>query len=103
MAKRITSRRFETPNLQGEDSYIELSGLKIGERREYFAASKAEDFNMLEVGVDLFVKHIKGWNWVDDDGKPLPLPADDPSVIDDLTDIESEGIADFLMNPDTKN
>ena len=103
MAKRIAYRRFETPDLQGEDSYVLLSGLKLGERREYIKASKVKDFDMIEAGSALFVKHIVGWNWVDDDNNPLPLPSDDPEVINDLTDLETEGIANLLMNPDTKN
>lgn len=38
--------------------------------------------------LDLFRDHIVEWNWVNDDGEPLPQPKDDPAVFDRLLDNE---------------
>jgi hypothetical protein len=55
---------------------------------------------------------IVEWNWVDDNGNPLSLPRDDPSVVDWLTMDEIMAIVNatrpmFRMQPNeeerTKN
>lgn len=40
------------------------------------------------MGDQLMIDHIAEWNWVDDEGKPLPLPKTNPEVIDELMNEE---------------
>lgn len=103
MAKRISTKKFSTAEVQGDGSFVILSSVKVGEQRDYFEQKDDEDFDKIEWGVELLIKHIVDWNWVDDDGEPLPLPKDDPDVIDELTNAESELIAKLLVSSDTKN
>lgn len=103
MPKRRVQKRFDTKEVQGEGSYVILSSLRVSERRRYAKDAEEEGFSALEWSIDLLTKHVVEWNWVDEDDNPLPLPKDDPKVIDDLTDPEAELLATLLMNPSAKN
>ena len=46
--------------------------------------------------VERFKDHIKEWNWVDDDGAPLPQVKDAPDVIDTLTMDEVSALSEAL-------
>jgi hypothetical protein len=96
MPKRQNLRRFPSDELQGEGSYVEVSRLTVGEAREADRMRKDPDADSFEAVSDFYQKHVHGWNWVDDDGKPLPLPRDDPAVVDALTDLEFAFIGDCL-------
>lgn len=50
--------------------------------------------------LNLLATHVTEWNWVDDDGVPLPLPKDDASVMDRLTDAELQVLSNALQGPD---
>ena len=97
MPKRKTVKRFETDEVQGEGSYVVISGVKVREIRE--ARSKTDDPNYddMEFGLSMLTDHILEWNWVDDLGNPLPLPSERPEVIDELTTEESEYLAELLV------
>lgn len=103
MAKRRVQKRFDTTKAQGKGTYVIMSSLRVGERRDYIEKSKEKDFSMVGWGIELLTKHILEWNWVGDDGKELPIPKDDPKVMDDMTDAESELLAGLLTGSDTKN
>ena len=103
MAKRRVQKRFDTKDVQGKDSYVVMSSLRVGERRDYVEKSKGKNFSMMKWGIDILTKHIIEWNWVGDDDEPLPTPRDDPKVMDDMTDEESELLVMLLTNSDTKN
>jgi len=103
MPKRRVQKRFDTKDVQGDSSYVILSSLRVAERRQYVKDSKEEGFEPLEWSITLLTRHLVEWNWVDEDGKALPIPRDDPAVVDSLTDPEAELLAGFLMNPTAKN
>lgn len=88
MAKRLTSiRRVPTPDVQGDDSYVEIRALTYGKAQEFalMAKNATDDAAKEKIGRLLVVDHVIGWNWVDDDGKPLPTPAANPDVVNLLT------------------
>lgn len=104
MAKRRVQKRFDTKEVQGEGSYVILTSLRVKERRDFIKKNKTDDdFSALEWGVELLTKHVIEWNWVGDSGDLLPLPKDEPQVMDYMTDEESEFLANLLVNSDPKN
>jgi len=46
--------------------------------------------------VRYFADHILEWNWADEDENPLPLPKDDPAVVDGLTNEEANFLGQSL-------
>ena len=116
MPQRINTLRFDTSDVQGEGSYIIVRSMTMGEvvdfqrramrdrrplpklrawldrvfRRTQTAAEQGRADAVQTLGF------VRGWNWVDDDGKPLPLPADDPGVIDRLVIEELTCIANCV-------
>jgi len=51
----------------------------------------------------IMARCVEKWDWVDYDGTPLPLPKDDPSVVDRLESWELEIISDAIWGNDVKN
>jgi hypothetical protein len=101
MPQRANVRTFDTSEVQGEGSYIMLRPMTLGEvlnaqraaeERLTFWYRLARFFgrlvqrkpspteiarqNMADV-----ISYVREWNWVDDDGQPLPFPSDDASVL----------------------
>lgn len=97
MPKRKSVRTHKTDEVQGEGSFVVTTSVKVREIRELRKLGKDPDFDEFEGGISLLARHIKDWNWVDDDGKPLLLPKDNPEVIDELTNEESEFLVGLLM------
>jgi len=118
MAERKGARRIETTDLQGEGSYVIVRTLTYGQRRVargmFLRANggqlptKRED---LDIKIDerylqdnddftaqLLTQNVIEWNWVDEKGGPLPLPMDDPAIIDGMTD-EEVGFLVRMINP----
>ena len=91
MSKRQNVRKTMTPNLQGPGSFVEFKRFTYGESKAIreAAAAHADDENwQQEESLRVLAEHLIAWNWVDDDGNALPLPKDDPAVLDQLTDEE---------------
>lgn len=59
----------------------------------------------MDMQIEMMQDLILEWNWIDDDGLELPLPKDDPSVVERLTDAEIYFLAECLRSnqPNTKN
>jgi hypothetical protein len=85
MAKRKSVRRVPSVEIQGEDSWVDLRAVL------YKEVTKAlqEDPNVPEAKRtmrreeqvrSLIADSIAGWNWVDDDDKPLSIPQDATAV-----------------------
>lgn len=84
MAKRKNHRVVASTELQGEGSFIIVSPMTYGEERDMLL-NPLEGEERLARNEKHVVAHVHNWNWVDDDGNPLPLPADDPSVLKRLS------------------
>lgn len=97
MAKRTTVRTHKTDEIQGEGSFVMTTSVKVKEIRAARAAADAEDSDGFEDGLRMLSDHIVDWDWVDDDGKDLPTPKDDPDVIGELTNEEAEFLAHLLI------
>jgi hypothetical protein len=97
MPQRQSTKRIVSTEVQGDDSYIELIAPKMDEMKQYREAMlpiqqrieqmQAEDVSESDPrmvaakeelntrGAVLVSRYVKAWNWVDDDGNPLPPPS----------------------------
>jgi len=96
MAKRVSVIKYNTDEVQGEGSFVVLSALKVKEIRELRQQGKKKGFDAFEGGIQLLAQHVVDWDWVDDEGEPLPLPKSDLGVVDLLTNDEAELLSILL-------
>lgn len=110
-----------TPDVQGPDSWVIVRPATIGEILEVQRAQETRSGFWYRLGVWLgkvagalglrrqqgradvtqefayrMVGFIRGWNWVDEHGQPLPQPVDDPTVVESLTEAELAAIVDAV-------
>lgn len=102
MPKRIAIRRVESPEIQGEDSWVDLSCATLGEvlearRRKDERKEKDEEENVFERNLAYLQKHVIAWNWADTNGTPLPQPSADLDVLLGLTLPEHTFLLDALF------
>jgi hypothetical protein len=93
MAQRKTNIiHIPSDEAQGEGSFIEFRSFTWGQQKHVaktLAQLDASGTDSLDEIDKLIATHLVGWNWVDGDGKPLPLPTEaDPSPLDALENIE---------------
>lgn len=101
MPKRQLVKRIPSDKAQGRGSWVEFVPLSYGKRLELRdeAARHEEDESsewIKEQERQLYSDHIANWNWVDEHDVPLPLPKDDPTVIDGLLDDEIEFLSSLF-------
>ena len=100
-AKRRSQFTVDAEAIQGnEGATVTFRALKVREMREY-RATEMTDRDLLEA-------HVLGWvGIVDDAGKPLPSPADDPEVLGELYLHEVQAMAALMYQgpdgPEAKN
>ena len=106
---RISSKKIETPDLQGEGSYITVKPVSykvtkeagrflamgdVSQRDDMTAAEKlAHTKREQELTEQLIFGSIIDWSWADDEGTPLPLPR----AADDLDLLTADEVA-FLVS-----
>jgi len=87
-------RHIETPELQGEDSWVKIRRTygrdlkRMIPQGQRLRADDTPDLEKYEFGEQRIRDLVVGWNWVDDDGKPLPLPRDQADITEALRDDE---------------
>lgn len=124
MPRRKRTIKVDSSQVQGKDSWAEVSKMTMGEIKVLRKQSQQErkarksqlaklakrnpdwafedmqelvgDDTSFEVGADLIIDHVIAWNWADENGEPLPQPQDDRAVFDDLTDDEFGFLADAV-------
>lgn len=89
MAQRMAVRRIPTEEVQGEDSFIVASMVTLEDWDEVDKKQKKGEPYVVAMR-DVMARRVLDWNWVDDDGKPLPKPKGNPSVFAKLTGPEIE-------------
>lgn len=82
MAKRNNTKRVDSEAVQGDGSYIVLRRLKVGVWQRIKKKTAEPKANNFTIDLETIQEHVIEWDWVDDDGKPLPLPGD--VSVDDL-------------------
>jgi len=106
MVKRRRIVKFDSPEIQGEGSWARVSQLTVKEMREIDKLKDVESFDSFELAISTIKSHVVEWNWVDDDGEPMPQVPDSPEVVEALTDYEVEFLGICIRGPqdeDLKN
>lgn len=98
MPARQHVQRLPTPDIQGDDSWVEISRPTVGDIEELMAELPDDSLNgtdktqnilsNLAATKRLISKHVLDWNWVDDNGAALDIPTEHPDIISQLTDAE---------------
>jgi len=105
MAKRNNVRRHDASVVQGEGAFVVIRSVTWGEAKAVRAEFEAlSDSEKLARNDRFIAEHVVDWNWVDDDDKPLPLPRDEPAIVDQLTREEIEYLNALMTEGEnTKN
>lgn len=79
MPKRLfcSTFRVDSAKIQGDGSFVVFRRLTWAEMRPIWDMETG-------AGMALMKQSIQDWNWVDDEGQPLPNPHDHPEVLDTL-------------------
>ena len=109
MPKRKVVRRIKSEEVQGEDSWVDMRrpkgrDIKDAVRKQDAQGEDAGNLASYENSQELLRAHVLSWNWVDDNGNPLPQPQDSEDVFDELTDEEVRFLTEHLTeNKNSKN
>jgi hypothetical protein len=103
MAKRLAIYTIPSDSVQGEGSYVKVRAVTRGESKELARVVGTLSTEESIAREDKFLaEHIYEWNWVDDDGAPLPLPSESQDVLDRLTIQESSFLAEAITGEKTQ-
>lgn len=97
MAERLNTFTVPSPEVQGEGSSVTFRRLTYAGLRTLQTWPRGTDVDPIQDearGRAFMAERVVKWDWVDEDGTPLPLPKTDPDVLDRLTGPER----DFLMS-----
>lgn len=105
MAERLTGKiRVDSAAVQGAGSFVLLRALTVAEARAILERKSGET---VAIPLAELAQRIIGWDWVDHNGNPLPIPAETPGAIDDLTADEIRFLVTALLTgrneAETKN
>lgn len=99
MPQRKKTRRVDASAVQGEGAYVDVRSMRYGETADLQEEGDTlTPHELNEVNIKLIQDKIAGWNWADENGEPLPLPATSEDVVRQLT-IEEFG---FLVKAITR-
>ena len=106
MPERKGTRRIDSNEVQGADSWIEIRPLRVAELRALFTSTQdvSDTLSTLDITAAQFAEVVSEWNWVDEDGQALPQPHHNPAVFDQLTNEEWYWIGNVfkqMVNPST--
>ena len=89
MAKRKHKKykRVDSSEVQGDGSFVLLKSPGFSDLRELGELSSLgeDQSKAIKAMTPLLSVLVIDWDWVDDDGNPLPKPIDKPEVIESLT------------------
>lgn len=102
MPKRQSTQRVMSPEMQGDDSWIDITAPTMEQMKGYRkqvrplqerleqlkkegkteSSVEVQEINEAigEAGKSLVSQYVKAWNWVDNDDAPLPQPAEKGAV-----------------------
>lgn len=108
MPKRSNVLKLATP-IQGDDAYAIVRQPTYGEMRAMIrenadTINNGVKVNAVEENLQLMAnvvkKYVIQWNWVYEDGTPMPFPASKPEIVDELTSGEVKALCDLIYDND---
>jgi hypothetical protein len=111
MPQRIKTIRVPSAHIQGVDSWVDVKPMTVEQfnkntelmrRAQQIPEDMGEDeLDVLREQLDreqreLAADCVVGWNWVDDEDKPLPQPAGNPDIFNALTMAEFKFIGEAM-------
>ena len=108
MARRRSTVKLDSSSVQGDGSYVEFRKFTYGERnalRDKFAELRKEEKldAIRNASMDLVIERLVGWDWADEDSKPLELPkeySDLDALMEDEFDFLFDRMSDILSGED---
>lgn len=108
MPARQNVHVVNSDRVQGEDSFVKVKRITVAEfdahNRQMAAVQQAQKDGKAEevAGAEkatreFYAGQLIAWNWVDDNGDPLPQPHNNPAVFETLTMDEIEFITQIIM------
>ena len=89
MPQRIRVIRVDASAVQGDDAFVMVRAVTRADAKKLQTLALSEDVAAIQAASDpLIIEYVVDWNWVDDEGVALPIPKDDPKVIDRLLERE---------------
>lgn len=106
MAKRRSTYRIDSKEVQGEGSFVILRAVPYRVAREALELrGDSEGLSLVEAEKyvsTLIANSIVEWDWVDDDDNPLPIPEE--GNLDNLLSLEVKFLTEKLLGSlDRKN
>lgn len=97
MAKRQFIYTIPSEKVQGKGSYVKVRSLLWGDAKRIRRELKdADEDEQMAANDQLLIDHIVEWDWVDEHDQPMPIPKDDPTVIDRLSAQEVNFLGDAV-------
>lgn len=86
MAERINKlqQKVDSAEVQGEGSWVLLRSPVIDDLTSLDMPAEGDRKAAIEFGRELLKSLIVDWDWVNDEGEPLPNPVNDPDVVSRL-------------------
>lgn len=103
MPERKRTRRIDTASVQSEGSYVVMRRMLVGEiKAARRRAAENPEMLAVEISSEMLAEHVVEWNWVDDEGQPLPEPLGNEAIFDQLSDEEFELLSEELIGVKTR-
>ena len=67
-------RKVDASEIQGEGAWVLLKAPTLEDIRGHTIPAAGDTTAAMDYGMAIIGKLVKGWNWVDDDGSPMPEP-----------------------------
>jgi len=86
MAERINKlqQKVDSAEVQGDSSWVLLRSPVIDDFTSLDMPAEGDRKAAMEFGRELLKSLVLDWDWVDDEGGPLPKPPDDPAIMSQL-------------------
>jgi len=75
-------RRVDSAEVQGDDSWVLVKTPTMDDVRAGDMPAEGDQQAAIDYGRTVLGNLVKDWNWVDDDGNPLPKPT--PEIVQGL-------------------
>jgi hypothetical protein len=105
MPQRQAIITVQSADIQGPDSWVKVRAVTHGTAQDMkrlaasaVAGDEGAKLALDEAGMQLLIDHVVDWNWVNDQGEPLPIPKNAPDVLDTMLQFEIDFLGEAVGN-----